>query len=401
MAKSWKFQLLVLANVLIVVPAVSQNIDWNITGAGARAEGFGGAFIGVADDATSIVWNPAGLATLERPEASLVTRYISETTNNNVNLDPSLNTSDSQSHFAFNFGSVAYPLKSGGNNIVLAIAYQRQLDFYAKVQDRFNNYDQSGGANTITPGVGIRVSPLISLGVAANFWGGKYDISSYDVTTSQKDFSESGTFSGTNFTLGALFDFSSLASKLPLKLGVSLKTAFNLKADLSDNDISTGNMSSGTTTAEMPSMIGLGAAYQLTENLTVAADYETRGYGSKSYSSVSSDGTNLGTGPMSASKEDLNQLRLGAEYLIVSQVGVFPIRVGYRTVPTVMANYDVAQNPSSQVHGTGFSIGSGYIADRFAIDVTYNHVGYTQSLWTYGNTDYSIGTFSTSLIVYF
>ena len=37
----------------------------NITGAGARAEGMAGAFIGVADDATALVWNPAGIAVLE------------------------------------------------------------------------------------------------------------------------------------------------------------------------------------------------------------------------------------------------------------------------------------------------------------------------------------------------
>ncbi|HEY0283950.1 MAG TPA: hypothetical protein VGC23_01065, partial [Vicinamibacterales bacterium] len=32
-------------------------------GVGTRAEGMGGAFVAVADDASAIYWNPAGIAT--------------------------------------------------------------------------------------------------------------------------------------------------------------------------------------------------------------------------------------------------------------------------------------------------------------------------------------------------
>ena len=49
----------------------------NPVGSGARAIGMGGAFIGVADDATAASWNPAGLIQLERPELSVVGAYTS------------------------------------------------------------------------------------------------------------------------------------------------------------------------------------------------------------------------------------------------------------------------------------------------------------------------------------
>ena len=45
-------------------------------GSGARAQGMGGAFIAVADDATAASWNPAGLVQVERPEVSLVGAYV-------------------------------------------------------------------------------------------------------------------------------------------------------------------------------------------------------------------------------------------------------------------------------------------------------------------------------------
>lgn len=65
--------------ILIFTIGFSLNaIDWNISGAGARAAGMGGAFIGVADDATAITWNPGGLTQLYRPEVSVVGRFIAE-----------------------------------------------------------------------------------------------------------------------------------------------------------------------------------------------------------------------------------------------------------------------------------------------------------------------------------
>ncbi|MBN1948776.1 MAG: hypothetical protein JW784_03460, partial [Candidatus Cloacimonetes bacterium] len=99
------FLCLVLSGAL-----VAQNVNFNLTGAGARAAGMGGAFIGVADDATAIVWNPAGLTLLERPEASVVTRFIADTYTLEWGDEKDEET---QSHFVLNFLSGAVPLKFG------------------------------------------------------------------------------------------------------------------------------------------------------------------------------------------------------------------------------------------------------------------------------------------------
>jgi hypothetical protein len=42
--------------------------QFNFNNPGARALGMGGAFVAVADDATAVVANPAGLTILQRPE---------------------------------------------------------------------------------------------------------------------------------------------------------------------------------------------------------------------------------------------------------------------------------------------------------------------------------------------
>lgn len=49
--------------------------EFNFNNPGARATGMGGAFTGVADDATAVVSNPAGLLILQRPEISAEIKY--------------------------------------------------------------------------------------------------------------------------------------------------------------------------------------------------------------------------------------------------------------------------------------------------------------------------------------
>ncbi|ETR66982.1 MAG: hypothetical protein OMM_12106 [Candidatus Magnetoglobus multicellularis str. Araruama] len=46
--------------------------SFNPLGSGPRAIGMGGAFIGLADDATAASWNPGGLKNVRKPEYSIV-----------------------------------------------------------------------------------------------------------------------------------------------------------------------------------------------------------------------------------------------------------------------------------------------------------------------------------------
>jgi long-subunit fatty acid transport protein len=405
------------------VTEILNNLDINLIGAGARAEGFGGAFIGVADDATSIVWNPAGLATLERPEASVVARTIAQKAEFSDTQSPEYNNTQNVGQVTLNFGSVAYPLRSGGSNVVLALAYQQQINL-RKVFKISNDFDieNTGSANTMSPAIGIRLMPVLSVGVAANFWFGKLDqsqTSNYTYLDSlgnpyanEYHFTSSGTLSGTNVVFGVLVDLSELQSPIPLKLGVSCKTPFDLKLTGTENYHyspppfdTTGNT---TQTIEMPLMLGFGVSYRIGDNLTVAADYEIRQFKDKKLVFHDDLGNN-NTGPVSEANSNLNQLRIGAEYLVVAKEGVFPLRVGYRTVPTVLANmnpsYDADgnyhPNYSSEVSGTAFSIGTGFISNRFALDAAYTYTSYTQSTGPTSQIKYSSGVISASLIVYF
>ena len=77
---------LIVLIALIAVPAVAQNTDieslsglqFNFGNPGARSLGMGGAFLGLADDASAAEANPAGLTILRKPEVSVEGRNFEE-----------------------------------------------------------------------------------------------------------------------------------------------------------------------------------------------------------------------------------------------------------------------------------------------------------------------------------
>jgi hypothetical protein len=155
-------------------------------GSGSRAMGMGGAFIAVADDASAASWNPAGLAVLEKPEASLVwkardrgtesqgraafrNQYAYQGTfsqtldwgatdryHNSYALSEaidSLGQNASLSSSSFDFASATYPLSIGGFKVVPQVSYQRAIDLgYAARSVRPQQAIVRSTSRTVTEG---------------------------------------------------------------------------------------------------------------------------------------------------------------------------------------------------------------------------------------------------------
>src|SRR5581483_8898032 len=54
-----------------VYPAAGVALPLENSGGSARSKAMGSAFVGVSDDASAILWNPAGLALLDSPELEI------------------------------------------------------------------------------------------------------------------------------------------------------------------------------------------------------------------------------------------------------------------------------------------------------------------------------------------
>lgn len=366
--------------------------DWNLTGVGARAEGMGGAFIGVADDATALSWNPAGLSQLEKPEVSIAGRGLAESYE--AKFAYGSETYD-DNHGILNFVSGVYPLEISGKQFVTALAIQRQLDLYSYYHEEYKEEDgndyynyfyetfSEGGASTISISIAHRLASIFSAGFAANLWVGE----AYRETNDEVDeidgsstyywqyYDESTwTFSGFNFVIGTMLDFNYLSNPIPLKIGFCVKTPFSLDVEESfsleeysdDNGTITEYYPEEETSSqslEMPLMLGIGAAYRIGDNLTLALDMESRKFGEtelkENYEELTGNEEEL-------ENQDLNQLRFGGEYLLTElwDFAVIPIRVGAQTNPTLFTDQD-----DEQVVGNAISLGTGLITDRYSLDL--------------------------------
>jgi hypothetical protein len=374
--------------------------DLDITGAGARAEGMGGAFIGVADDASALMWNPAGLSQLERPEASIVSRMLIDHYNLSAPSYPSGINMD-HTHFVINFGSLVLPIRIGSTDLVVAVAYQRPLDFNTGMAPYDESMHGTGGVSTITPGIGLQIGSVVSIGGAVNIWTGENEFSvvNYQETNIS---SQRWTYKGVNIVAGGLIDLNGLSNPLPVKIGVCIRTPFDLKAN--------GMIGYGDAVGypaqpwgypldrkiQMPVMHGIGTSVCPIKDLTIAVDYEMRPYGGREIQ-VGLDG--IWDSGYTMSEYDLNEYRIGAQYMIDAKDCIVPLRLGYRSHPTVYTNFNAQGNDMGQATGGCVSFGSGLIFKHVGIDAAYTMAEYTIHQ---GSTamKYTTGTFIASVIVY-
>jgi len=394
---------------LLLTTTFSQKNDFNFVGAGARAAGMGNAFIGVSDDATAISWNPAGLSQLMRAEASVVGRY----TMRDVEFKDftGANETNSLSTFGLNFGSLVVPFK-GVFNPVIAASFQNQLDFTYK--DNWVEYNEELGGEVPVEGesdvlvhagsiaysmkfgflhAGVTVSRWFSTGEASAtlqtpLYGAVKGVDEHSIT-------------GTSFLLGALLDFESLNNSFPMKLGIKFSPSFELEDELKTIIPEFNYQAESKITYEMPSVIGFGLSFRVLDELTLAADYEMIGSKNKQ---ISQNDVSVN---LSESNEDMNQFRVGAEYLIISNNLIIPVRAGYKNNPTMRADlvdYDVEGLPvySGQVMANSLNFGAGLVFNNFAFDVAYEYFDFVVKDTADGINENQTHNFITlSGIVYF
>jgi len=382
------FIFLLLINVFTVSSAWSQitqaveiSSSPNPVGSGARALGMGGAFIGVADDATAASWNPAGLIQLETPEISFVASYNSRREDTTYKAFPEASGPQDISTIDINYFSAAYPFAALGRNMIVSFNYQQQYDFNKKVQYAYNvteasapplsmnqnvDYRQQGAFKSISPAMAIQLTPEIFLGMTFNIWYQGLYKNKWDTNyrsegsgtfggfpfNSQTYIDESYTMDGLyinslnpaawqnfNFNLGLMWNFSR-----NFTLGAVFKSPFEARLTHdyyyeftiifpTSPGSNTHNVfrQSETVILDMPMSYGLGLAYRLSDVFTMDLDiYQTRW---SDY--VLHDAADNKTSPISGkpkSESDIDntvQLRLGMEYLyMVRHKYIFPARIG-------------------------------------------------------------------------
>lgn len=374
--------LAILIASLATAGVYAQNLDFNIMGAGARAHGMGGAFIGVADDATAIGWNPAGIAQLEKMEASINGLFNMKKFEFERTGPWPLTEDNSVNHFAPSFGSFIVPLKMGEKNLVFGIAYQRLMDFGYADSDKDpagawkEEITQKGGIDAIAPAIALQVTPQFMIGVAGNILvnGTKYNDKTTYTNGDWEETKQDNKYSGFDLNIGTLF------SQQKFNIGVAARLPFTISEKIDwDYSQSVGGVTDDTSgivpesKITFPLMLGVGIAIKPTDKFTLAADYEYRGYSS-------SEATQSGV-TTEMNWLNVNQFRVGLEYIMSGQNAVFPVRLGFRTDPKVFHGWYGDKTDTSQAVGKTFTGGFGLIMGRIMLDLAYEYGWYYYRNW--------------------
>lgn len=129
--------LLFAAVALLALPLAAQNVDieslsglqFNFGNPGARSLAMGGAFLGLADDASAAEANPAGLTILRKPEVSIEVRnYLENQILSTSGTFPDIERTAFAHHSdraVITFGSVVIPVK---NRFTFGVYYHEPLN---------------------------------------------------------------------------------------------------------------------------------------------------------------------------------------------------------------------------------------------------------------------------------
>jgi photosystem II stability/assembly factor-like uncharacterized protein/long-subunit fatty acid transport protein len=375
----------------------------NPVGSGARALGMGGAFIGVADDATAASWNPAGLIQLEKPEITVVGEYVKRREEFSSSRRPEINNTGEIDTTNLNYLAATLPFHFY-RNMVVSLNYQRLFDFKREFAHQLNfteagldliqnkQFKQDGSVGALGVAGAIEITPTFSLGATFNIWTDQlcwrngWDETFAEnsmgtiggVTASSDTYikDEYSQFRGLNANIGLLWNvIPSLTIgavfKTPFTASVQHKFEFQQTQTLGPpvNTVTTNQqiITEGVD-LDMPLSYGFGLAWRISDYLTIDADiYRTQwsdymledGRGNK-FSPITGLPKNL------SDVDDTTQIRIGAEYLFIfpNRQLVVPLRAG--------AFYDPEPAQGGVKDFYGIAIGSGLAYKRLIFDMAYN-----------------------------
>lgn len=279
MRSYWVLPLFVVA---VLIPSTGFPLDngqWN-TGLnfhfyppGARALGMGGAFVGLADDATAAASNPAGIAQLTRMQVAVEGRYVNTDSKEDKYFGGFMRTfSDENDTSEISFGAFSTPVFN--NMFTVAVFYDKPMSFRVDKNINFVGLQQVPSRTDISiDEVGVSVGKsfadgklMLGFGMGAQFFDLNSRINSV-LNTVEVPTTFAGKADGSD--VGISYRAGILAKPIDnLRLGVSYThmPKFGVDIRFSDDNIPLHS------SFNVPDNFAFGAAYNLLPNWTVVAE---------------------------------------------------------------------------------------------------------------------------------
>ncbi len=373
-------------------------------GSGARALGMGGAFVSLADDATSASWNPGGLVQLEFPEISFVGALFSRNETAEFGDYPETSESHTIRDGSVNYLSAVYPFSVRGRNMAVAVNYSdlydfsRKWDFNLTIRDSDSlsgaqeiQYDQSGGLSTVGIAYGVELSRSFSIGAALNIWENGLTKNEWEKRSVQRgEMLHRGHLyrydcrgrdgyelrSGVNVNLGVLWkvysDRIAVGAFFRSPFRADVRHESNTDTDVYNQEFPNGKLKETDSYGEdlkldMPMSYGIGVSWRFSDALTVSLDLsrtkwddfvfiDSKGFKTSSVSGKAMEESDVGP---------THHARLGMEYLVDVYGRAIPVCAG--------VFYDPAPSEGNPDDYFGFSAGSGFVYGRLEFDFAYQY----------------------------
>jgi hypothetical protein len=369
--------------------------SFTLVGAGARAGGMGGAFTAMADDATAASFNPAGLAQLIEPEASVVAsyrrqkdRFVDFTSSDQV---PVLALTDSSLDFDrtdLNFASITLPFHAFGRLWCAQVSTHELVDFTYSGSREFleteangtplfrlrQSSEQTGGIRVHSASLALAATERALVGVTLNRWRGEWTYSSLNaeapVATLNEEkflFRQSNHLTGWNADFGLLLRYPRL--NVGLRYQMPFRAAYEFRSAL-ETDLPTPLRPSGRTRTHLhwPGTLTAGIAWKPADRWTTSVDWSRTDWSHLSFAPASGgDKLNffdLQTAGRTGASE-VSTWRLGTEVLFFVGDAVVPLRFGGFREP------QPARDPvtGGRMVTTGYSLGLGVKRGAVSFDL--------------------------------
>jgi long-chain fatty acid transport protein len=182
---SKRFLLKALA-VVLVLPTFAPANGLNLNGLGSRAQGMGGAFVGIANDFSAVFWNPAG-ATGFRKEmfGFYVADLIPTATYHLESAIPEVPYVDAKTKTSHYLGGLVAYYKPLSSKVVIGLGVGTPSglgtmwdgeDFTPIPGGTVYDWSSKVGVVSISPLVAVKLSDIVSVGVTVNLNYGMFSL---------------------------------------------------------------------------------------------------------------------------------------------------------------------------------------------------------------------------------
>lgn len=379
---------------------------------GPRAAAMGRAFVAIADDATALAWNPAGLARVEENRAAIsgtlnfgnIDPTLPSGTNSDFNFDVKQGSSAGLNYIGF---TIPIPLQPREFTVVSSIAMRNICDFGDKVTyKRFNQktntqtddlFENNGGLFSLSGGLGVAVFDNLQVGGSLNLLSGKcergYEQYKIDADTSLLIGKETikNKFSGLLIETGFIWRINPA-----IAVGSTIQFPHTIHYDqirmIDSNDDE--RELDAEIFAQIPMRYTIGLSVMMSKTLTFAFDY-----GRRPWNNVR---LNIDDLQQDRYFRDSNSFHMGVEYIAGGEEVQVPLRFGFFNQPEQLFEFDPLRTDQrgDQIssHSITGGIGLHFSQIYFDLSMQYRFYQYEDDIFSAGDQQLQINVDKFSLM---